>query len=174
MKCLEKDRNRRYESAALGRDIERYLIDEPVQACPPSTWYRLSKLARRNKGIFAIASVAAVVVLLGMIALAASNYLIRQEQARTKDEKERAEKAQLLAENRADEIRRGMVRLNAANAWLERGRSDVAQRHWDDASAAFTKRSSCARIMSRLCSSAATCLPFGPVGSGQRGLRQGI
>ena len=35
MKCLEKDRNRRYDSAgSLARDIERYLHDEPVQACP--------------------------------------------------------------------------------------------------------------------------------------------
>src|SRR5262249_53202130 len=50
MKCLEKDRNRRYETAnGLGHDIERYLHDEPVQACPPSAWYRFRKLGRRNK-----------------------------------------------------------------------------------------------------------------------------
>jgi serine/threonine protein kinase/WD40 repeat protein/tetratricopeptide (TPR) repeat protein len=50
MKCLEKDRNRRYETAnGLARDIQRYLHDEPVQACPPSAWYRLRKFARRNK-----------------------------------------------------------------------------------------------------------------------------
>ena len=50
MKCLDKDRNRRYESAnALARDIERYLADEPVQACPPSAAYRLRKFARRNR-----------------------------------------------------------------------------------------------------------------------------
>src|SRR5262249_48666130 len=37
MRALEKDRSRRYESAsALGRDIERYLADEPVEACPPA------------------------------------------------------------------------------------------------------------------------------------------
>src|SRR5262249_46892416 len=42
MKALEKDRNRRYESAsALTADVERYLRDEPVQACPPSVAYRL-------------------------------------------------------------------------------------------------------------------------------------
>jgi tetratricopeptide (TPR) repeat protein len=52
MKCLEKDRNRRYESAGgLARDIERYLHDDPVQACPPTAAYRISKFARRNKGI---------------------------------------------------------------------------------------------------------------------------
>ena len=44
MKCLEKDRTRRYESASgLARDIERYLADEPVEACPPSASYRLRK-----------------------------------------------------------------------------------------------------------------------------------
>ncbi|MCI0356889.1 MAG: serine/threonine protein kinase, partial [Planctomycetaceae bacterium] len=41
MKCLEKDRNRRYETAsALAADVQRYLNDEPVLACPPSAWYR--------------------------------------------------------------------------------------------------------------------------------------
>jgi len=50
MKALEKDRNRRYETAAaLAADVERYLADEPVQACPPSAAYRLKKFARRNK-----------------------------------------------------------------------------------------------------------------------------
>ncbi|HEV3448676.1 MAG TPA: protein kinase, partial [Gemmataceae bacterium] len=56
MKCLEKDRNRRYETAnALTRDVERYLHDEPVQACPPSTAYLFRKFARRNKVRLAVA-----------------------------------------------------------------------------------------------------------------------
>src|SRR5262249_36550260 len=47
MKCLEKDRARRYETAnGLARDVQRYLADEPVEACPPSAGYRLRKLAR--------------------------------------------------------------------------------------------------------------------------------
>src|SRR6266704_57759 len=46
MKCLEKDRNRRYESAnGLAIDLQRYLADEPVEAGPPSAGYRLRKLA---------------------------------------------------------------------------------------------------------------------------------
>ncbi len=50
MKCLEKDRNRRYETAnGLAMDMQRYLNDEPVQACPPSAWYRCRKFVRRNK-----------------------------------------------------------------------------------------------------------------------------
>ncbi|HZU38253.1 MAG TPA: serine/threonine-protein kinase [Gemmataceae bacterium] len=52
MTALEKDRNRRYESAsAFAADVQRYLRDEPVQACPPSAWYRFRKFARRNKAM---------------------------------------------------------------------------------------------------------------------------
>ena len=51
MKALEKDRNRRYETAnGLAMDVQRYLADEPVQAGPPSARYRLRKFVRRNKG----------------------------------------------------------------------------------------------------------------------------
>src|SRR4029077_12545914 len=51
MKALEKDRNRRDETAnGLAADLRRYLDDEPVQACPPSVGYRFRKFARRNKG----------------------------------------------------------------------------------------------------------------------------
>src|SRR5262249_13483816 len=51
MKALDEDRGRRYESAsALAADVQRYLEDEPVQACPPSVGYRLGKFARRNRG----------------------------------------------------------------------------------------------------------------------------
>jgi tetratricopeptide (TPR) repeat protein len=50
MKALEKDRNRRYETAnALARDVERFLRDDPVHACPPSSWYRFRKFIRRKK-----------------------------------------------------------------------------------------------------------------------------
>jgi serine/threonine protein kinase/Flp pilus assembly protein TadD len=50
MKALEKDRNRRYETAsAFAADVQRYLRDEPVQACPPSAWYRFGKFTRRHR-----------------------------------------------------------------------------------------------------------------------------
>jgi serine/threonine protein kinase/Flp pilus assembly protein TadD len=67
MKCLEKDRGRRYETAnGLARDLERYLHDEPVQACPPAAWYRFRKFARRNKPWLAVAGlVLFFLVLLG-------------------------------------------------------------------------------------------------------------
>jgi tetratricopeptide (TPR) repeat protein/serine/threonine protein kinase len=67
MKCLEKDRDRRYETASsLARDVERYLHDEPVRACPPSAAYRLRKFVRRHKAALAVAGlVLLVLVLLG-------------------------------------------------------------------------------------------------------------
>ena len=53
MKALEKDRDRRYQTAnGLGMDIQRYLTNEPVVARPPSRLYRLQKLVRRNKVTF--------------------------------------------------------------------------------------------------------------------------
>src|SRR5262249_8514903 len=65
MKCLDKDRNRRYETAnALARDIERYLHDEPVEARPPSAAYRFCKFARRNKMALGMAAALAFAVLL--------------------------------------------------------------------------------------------------------------
>src|SRR5262249_25296310 len=63
MKALEKDRSLRYQTAkAFAGDIERYLKDEPVEACPPSAWYRLSKFVRRNRG--KVTAAAAILVLL--------------------------------------------------------------------------------------------------------------
>ena len=64
MKSLEKDRNRRYETAnGFAMDVQRYLADEAVQACPPSAAYRLKKFVRRNKGPV----VAATLVLLALL-----------------------------------------------------------------------------------------------------------
>src|SRR5207248_4210330 len=66
MKALEKDRNRRYETATgFAMDVQRYLADEAVQACPPSAGYRLRKFARRNKRLLATISVIAVTLVLG-------------------------------------------------------------------------------------------------------------
>src|SRR5436309_4397286 len=68
MKCLEKDRNRRYETAnGFAIDVQRYLADEPVQACPPSAGYRFRKFARRNKAALAAASLVALALVLGTL-----------------------------------------------------------------------------------------------------------
>ncbi len=77
MKAMEKDRTRRYETATgLARDLECYLRDEPVSACPPSAWYRLRKLARRRKAALAVASALTVGAILAVVALAVSAILV--------------------------------------------------------------------------------------------------
>src|SRR5205085_7686718 len=71
MKTLEKDRNRRYETAGgFAADVQRYLNDETVQACPPSRWYRFRKFARRNKVALAMAALMGAGLLLLVVVLA--------------------------------------------------------------------------------------------------------
>src|SRR5262245_21977976 len=77
MKALEKDRNRRYETAnAFATDVQNYLDDKPVRAVPPSAGYRLRKFARRNKRALAMISVLALAVVVGVVALAVSTALV--------------------------------------------------------------------------------------------------
>jgi WD40 repeat protein/serine/threonine protein kinase len=91
LKCLEKDRTRRYESAsALGRDVERYLADEPVEARPPSAAYRLRKFARRNRA--AVITTAAIVV--GALAAAGGQ---TWNLLRARDAERRAVEAEAIA-----------------------------------------------------------------------------
>jgi WD40 repeat protein/serine/threonine protein kinase len=66
MKCLEKDRTRRFTNANdLALDIQRYLDNEPVLARPPSNLYRLQKLLRKHRGAFAAAAAILVTLLAG-------------------------------------------------------------------------------------------------------------
>jgi serine/threonine protein kinase len=69
MKALEKERSRRYETAnGFAVDVERYLADEPVLACPPSAWYRFRKFARRNRAAFTTATLVLATLVFGIIA----------------------------------------------------------------------------------------------------------
>jgi WD40 repeat protein/tetratricopeptide (TPR) repeat protein len=66
MKALDKDRNRRYETAnAFAMDVQRFLADEPVQACPPSWGYRLRKTMRRNKAALLTVTLVALALVAG-------------------------------------------------------------------------------------------------------------
>jgi serine/threonine protein kinase/tetratricopeptide (TPR) repeat protein len=68
MKALEKDRNRRYETAdAFAQDVAHYLADEAVEACPPSVAYRLRKFGRRNKGFLLAASLLLLALMGGIV-----------------------------------------------------------------------------------------------------------
>jgi serine/threonine protein kinase len=100
MKSLEKDRTRRYESAsALSADIERYLSDEPVQACPPSRLYRWRKLARRNGAPIATVTLIAAVLVGGILIstwqAAQANFARKTAEAATKREAARADSERL-------------------------------------------------------------------------------
>jgi serine/threonine protein kinase/tetratricopeptide (TPR) repeat protein len=83
MKALEKDRNRRYETAnSFGVDVQRYLADEPVTACPPSAGYRLRKFLRRKRRSLAAAALvlASLAVLAGSLAWMAWDRAARQRE----------------------------------------------------------------------------------------------
>jgi hypothetical protein len=69
LKALEKDRNRRYKTAnGFAMDVQRYLADEPVQACSPAAGYRLRKFARRNKRPVLAASLVLLALVSGNVA----------------------------------------------------------------------------------------------------------
>jgi serine/threonine protein kinase len=93
MKSLEKDRSRRYETAnGLAMDLQRYLADEAVQACPPSAGYRLRKFVRRNKRPVLAASLVVLALVGGIIGTTFG--LIRAEQQRVVVERQRNELAE--------------------------------------------------------------------------------
>src|SRR4051794_31245221 len=102
MKALEKDRNRRYETSnGFAMDVQRYLSDEPVQACPPSAGYRFRKFARRNKAAFFAASVLAVAVVLAVVGLATGAVLAIED----RDAAAAARDREAEARKSADELR---------------------------------------------------------------------
>jgi serine/threonine protein kinase len=93
MKALEKDRNRRYETAnGFAMDVQRYLADESVLACPPSAWYRFRKFATRNKVALTTAALLATSLVLITAILTVSNVTITHE---------RDQKGQALKEKEA-------------------------------------------------------------------------
>lgn len=100
MKCLEKQRERRYETAnGLARDIQRYLADEVVEARPPSAGYRLNKFIRRHKGQVLAASLVLLSLLIGIVAFAWQAQIAR-------DQRDRAVFAEEQTQKRADELQK--------------------------------------------------------------------
>ena len=110
MKCLEKDRARRYDTAnGLARDIERYLHDEPVEAGPPGAGYRLRKLARKHRTALSVAGVVALLLVLAgalsawqaVRATLAERWALA-ERDRAEQEKDRAETSFRMARETVD------------------------------------------------------------------------
>jgi serine/threonine protein kinase/tetratricopeptide (TPR) repeat protein len=125
LKCLEKDRSRRYETAsALAMDLQRHLADEPVLACPPSAGYRLRKLARRYRGA-ALASATILVILSGGI-IGTTAGLIQANQARGLEAEQRR-----IAEQERDEKERAreeaVAHLQTARRAMERMLASISR-----------------------------------------------
>src|SRR5262249_35743048 len=131
--CLEKRRDRRYETAnALCRDLQRYLADEPVEARPPSAAYRVGKLLKRHRRSVTAAALVLVALLAGIAGttwglIEARRQEVeakRQEQiARTEaSEKERAravaETRKGEAEQAAADARKRLAQVEKANELL--------------------------------------------------------
>ncbi len=110
MKCLEKDRNRRYDSAAaLAAELQRYLDNEPVLARPPSRAYRFGRFVRRHRGAFVGGVAVALAMMAGILASSWQAYRAKQaeqEQARLRvlAEQARAAEAELRTAAQAQEL----------------------------------------------------------------------
>ncbi|MBK7404358.1 MAG: tetratricopeptide repeat protein [Phycisphaerales bacterium] len=101
-KSLEKDRERRYQSACdLAEDIRRFLRDEPIAARPPSTSYQLRKFAQRNKPVVAGALAVVITLVLGVLATSWQAVAATHESERALNAETRAERGRLAAEREA-------------------------------------------------------------------------
>jgi tetratricopeptide (TPR) repeat protein len=112
MKALEKDRNRRYDTAnGLALDIQCYIESEPVLARPPSQLYRLQKLVQRNKIVFAAGAAVALALLFG---LGLSTWMFFRE----RDAREQEAQLRTEAEDRA--------KITQAAMFVSQGKFDDA------------------------------------------------
>jgi tetratricopeptide (TPR) repeat protein len=120
MRALEKDRSRRYETAnGLAADVQRYLADEPVQACPPSAGYRLRKFVRRNKGPVVAVSLVVGAVLAGTAGLAwglVGEARAKREALDRQHDAEQAAEGQRLANEAAQ---KRLAQIERANRTLQ-------------------------------------------------------
>jgi tetratricopeptide (TPR) repeat protein len=105
MKCLEKDRTRRYDSpSALANDITHYLSHEPVVAGPPSNLYRLRKFVRRNRALVSVAAAVLAALLVGVVGTTIG--LVR------------AHRAENLAQHRLVQVQRESDKNKVLNEFL--------------------------------------------------------
>ncbi|HVV00082.1 MAG TPA: serine/threonine-protein kinase [Verrucomicrobiae bacterium] len=113
MRCLEKDRTRRYETAnGLALDIKRHLANEPVAARPPSAAYKFQKAFRRNKVAFTAGFAVAAALLLGLIATTLQSV----RATRAKKEALEAQAREVGQRNKAEANERKAVAAQKAEA----------------------------------------------------------
>jgi WD40 repeat protein/serine/threonine protein kinase len=135
-KAMEKDREQRYESAeALASDVRAYLADEPIQAGPPSTWYRWRKLARRRRRLVLTAAAGLLMLVSGLV-LTSLLALWANRQRQDAVVAQHAEVAQRLRAEQAHEALRQQIYvadLNLAQEALQNGQlarvRELLERH---------------------------------------------
>jgi tetratricopeptide (TPR) repeat protein len=128
MKCLEKDRTRRYETAnGLAMDVQRHLQDEAVTASPPGQLYKLQKLVRRNKLTFAAIGAVMVALVIGLAASLWQAQRAQRESERASREADLARSAEHQALTTLDELSATAPTFAAeARALAEKGQFDEA------------------------------------------------
>jgi serine/threonine protein kinase len=128
MKALEKNRNRRYETAnGFALDIQRYLADEAVQACPPSAAYRIRKFARRNRGPVLAAALVLIAVLVGIAGTTMGLLQARDERDRVRAAQEKERLALIEAEENFQTAREAVDKMYTRAAEEMRDKPQVEQ-----------------------------------------------
>jgi len=117
MKCLEKDRKRRYETASgLAADILRHLKDEPVTAGAPSAGYKLRKFVKRNRAKVIAASIVVVALALGVLGTSAGMVWALRERTLATTAKDEEAKARERAETVSEFVTTALKSSDARNA----------------------------------------------------------
>lgn len=157
MKALEKDRNRRYESAsAFAADVERYLKGDPVIACPPTVSYQLRKYVRRNKGFISAAVVIGTVLSFAVVIsaweafvantarresdtnLALANRRLETEQAALREADQQRERATANLQKAVDVVDQMIKRVDDEGFRKTPGTEAVRKKLIEDAIAFYT------------------------------------
>ena len=139
MKSLEKDRTRRYESAAaLASDVRRYLNEDVVEARPPSRVYLVRKFARRNRG----ALIAGSLIVAALLAGTAASLWQASNAIAERNAKDEALREAIAAKSEADEAKRQVEqfaeRLTAANLLISGAQAHLDAGRWQAANDNFT------------------------------------
>jgi eukaryotic-like serine/threonine-protein kinase len=131
MKCLEKERGRRYEtSSALAHDIQHHLNEEPVTAAAPSTLYRFRKFVRRNKAALATASLLVGLLVAGTVVSAWQALRATRAEANEKAQRIRSEQERnraVVAETRAQADRKRALKEAAKSTQVAQLLKDMLQ-----------------------------------------------
>jgi hypothetical protein len=126
MKCLEKDRTRRYETAnGLAMDLKRHLNHEPVLARPPSIGYRLQKSFRRNKVVFTAAGIVGLALVLGVVVSSWEAIRATQAQRGEGAARLRADEAARVAESEKNLAKQEAQKANKSALEAEANLYDV-------------------------------------------------